>query len=472
MSATVRTHSEGRASRARLQEPAGLRALEALVIAADLVVIGTGVWVTDLPDMSVLYVLAAWTLLVAFAGLMPVPTQRGVSLGLDLPLVLGAGLAFGPLAAGVVAFVGVLDVRELRREVTLSRALFNRAQVSLSAMAGATVFLAVGGHLGTWPWAAIAGLMALLVDSSVNYLLVGTYWAIKDGQSLPAVLQRMSLGPIDSFLFTYVCFGFLSVFVGEAYLAWGLPGVLACVAPVALARQAFLHRNLLERADLEIERGEEALLLASQRIAEERRDERMLIAGELHDEVLPPLFKVHLMGQVLKQDLATGQLLALDEDLPGLIEATQVAQAATRGMMGNLRRSPLGPGGLRPSLSMYARQLESAGAPPIELDLESFPASEVSELLCYQVAREALNNVLKHAQAARVRVRLRSNGEAIRLMIEDDGVGFNLRTVNRESHYGLQMLLERVEACGGMAAVDSEVGLGTRVVAVIPCEIK
>jgi signal transduction histidine kinase len=121
---------------------------------------------------------------------------------------------------------------------------------------------------------------------------------------------------------------------------------------------------------------------------------------------------------------------------------------------------------------MYARQLESAGAPPIELDLESFPASEVSELLCYQVAREALNNVLKHAQAARVRVRLRSNGEAIRLMIEDDGVGFNLRTVNRESHYGLQMLLERVEACGGMAAVDSEVGLGTRVVAVIPCEIK
>ena len=57
-------------------------------------------------------------------------------------------------------------------------------------------------------------------------------------------------------------------------------------------------------------------------------------------------------------------------------------------------------------------------------------------------------------------------------MIEDDGVGFNLRTVNRESHYGLQMLLERVEACGGMAAVDSEVGLGTRVVAVIPCEIK
>jgi signal transduction histidine kinase len=471
MSATAPAHPEGRTSQAHLREPAGLRALEALVIAADLALIGVGLWVAGLPKMPSLYVLAAWTLLVAVAGLMPVPTQRGVSLGLDLPLVLGAGLVFGPLAAGVVAFVGVLDVRELRHEVTLSRALFNRAQVSLSAMAGASVFLAMGGHLGTWPWAAVAGLVALFVDSLVNYLLVGTYWSIKDDRSLPAVLQGLRLGPIDSFLPTYLCFGFLSVFVGEGYLAWGLGGVLACVAPVALAREAFLRRNLLERADLEIKSGEAALLQASQSMAEERRDERMVIAGELHDEVLPPLFKVHLMGQVLRQDLNGGHLLALDDDLPELIEATKVAQSAARGMLGVVRRSSLGPGGLGPTLSMYSRQLESSGAPPIELDLEPCSANEVSQLLCYQVAREALNNILKHARATRARVRLRSDGEAIRLMIEDDGTGFDLQTVDRESHHGLQMLFERVEACGGMAAVDSELGLGTRVVAVIPCQI-
>ncbi len=221
MSATARTHAHRHTSRVRPQDPAGLKALEALVIAADLVVIGVGVRATEMPDIAVLYALAAWTLMVAAAGLVPVPTQRGVTLGLDLPLVLGAGLAFGPLAAGIVAFVGVLDVRELRHEVTLTRALFNRAQVSLSAMAGASVFLLLGGQLGTWPWAAVAGLVALFVDSLVNYLLVGSYWAIKDSQSLRAVLRRMRFGPIESFLSTYVCFGFLSVFVGEAYLAWG-----------------------------------------------------------------------------------------------------------------------------------------------------------------------------------------------------------------------------------------------------------
>jgi signal transduction histidine kinase len=455
----------------QLREPTRLRAFEALVITADLAVIGLGMWLADPPNTSAVYVLGVWMVLVAAAGLIPVPTERGVSLGLDLPLVLGAGLAFGPLAAGVIAFIGVMDVREVRREVTISRALFNRAQVSLSAMAGASAFFAVDGHLGTWPGAAVAGLVAVFVDSLVNYLLVGLYWVLRDGHSLSAVLGRMRLGRIESFLPTYVCFGFLGVFVAEAYLAWGLEGVLACVAPVALARQAFLHRNLLERADREVERGEVALLQASRHMAQERRDERMIIAGELHDEVLPPLFKVHLMGQVLRQDLHRGQLLALDDDLPELISATEAAESATRGLLGDLRRSPLGAGGLGPTLMLFARQLESAGAPPIEIHVGSFTASEVSQLLCYQVAREALNNAHKHARADRVTVRLGSDGEVIKLMIEDDGVGFDPHAVDRQRHFGLQMLFERVEACGGLAAVDSELGLGTRVVAVIPASI-
>jgi hypothetical protein len=43
----------------------------------------------------------------------------------------------------------------------------------------------------------------------------------------------------------------------------------------------------------------------------ERRDERLSIAAGLHDDVMPPLFRVHLLGQVLRQELATGQLLAM-----------------------------------------------------------------------------------------------------------------------------------------------------------------
>ena len=124
----------------------------------------------------------------------------------------------------------------------------------------------------------------------------------------------------------------------------------------------------------------------------------MVLAGELHDEVLPPLFKVHLMGQVLKQDLSSGRLLDLDEDLPQLIEATEAAQSAIRDLLGDLRRSPLGAGGLVPTLRLLADQLEGMGSPRILLDVSPVDASEHSQLLTYQVAREALSNAAKHSQ--------------------------------------------------------------------------
>ncbi len=101
-------------------------------------------------------------------------------------------------------------------------------------------------------------------------------------------------------------------------------------------------------------------------MARERKDERLALAGELHDEVLPSLFKVHLMGQVLKQDLAAGRLLELDDDLPELLLATDAAQRAIRDLLGDLRRSPLGAAGLVPTVRMLVDQLAAAGAPPVD----------------------------------------------------------------------------------------------------------
>ena len=60
--------------------------------------------------------------------------------------------------------------------------------------------------------------------------------------------------------------------------------------------------GIFEDAAKKIAAKDRALLTAAGQTLLERRDERIAVAGELHDEVLPPLFKVHLMGQVLRQD--------------------------------------------------------------------------------------------------------------------------------------------------------------------------
>ena len=462
---------ESRARRAKEREiyDRPLRAFELGVVAFDLAILALGIQTNDVVENSV--DLVAWTLLISAAGLIPVPSGRGVLLGLDLPLVLGAGFVFGPITAGLVAFIGLLDIRELKREIPLGRALFNRAQVSLSAMAGSWIFHTVGGDFDSLGAAIPAGLAAIVADSAVNYSLVSLYWRIKSRRTLLEIICDMRLGSARSFAFAYLCFGFLSVLVSAAYLGWGIAGVLAFTAPVALARQAFHQRQMLEGADRRIHFQDEALLHVEEQILSERRDERLVLAGELHDEVLPPLFKVHLMGQVLRQDLTTGRLLDLDDDLPELLSATEAAQNAIRDLVRDLRRSKLGPGGLNDTVRLLAAQLEGAGSARILLNMESVSASQVTQLLVYQVTREALNNAVTHAKASKIEVRLWQADGLIRLAVKDDGIGFDPNSVDRDQHFGLQLIAERVEAARGTVVVDSRLGHGTAVTALLPPDV-
>lgn len=412
--------------------------------------------------------LLVWALLAAVASLAPVPSGKGPWLAFDLPLVLGAGLVFGPLGAGLVGLVGACDIRELRRELSVSRAAFNRAQVSLSGVAGAAAFQALGGDLSVWPGAAVLGLVALGVDCLVNYVLVAMSSSITYNRPFASVLGEMHVGAREGFLLAYVSFGFLSVLVAEAYVLLGLAGLVAFAIPLLASRQLFRHRNALAEADGLLRDRQHALRESQSKIADERRDERMAIAGELHDEVLPPLFKVHLMGQVLKQDLSAGRLLDLDEDLPELLEATEVAQSTIRDLLGNLRRSSLGPGGLVPAIEAVASQLESAGSPAFRLVLADVAVSRQGQLVLYQAAREAMSNAAKYSRANEISVILRCfEGEA-RIVVADDGVGFDPAVVDRDRHFGLQLVVERMESLGGRVVVDSQLGSGTTVVAALP----
>ena len=409
-----------------------------------------------------------WALLIACASSLPVQSGRGAWLSLDLPLLLAVGFVFGPAVGGLVGLLGGMDRRELHREISRVRAIFNRAQVSLSTMAGASAFAVLGGQTGKWPLAAVAGFAGLAADCAVNYTMVALSTSITQRRPFLLVVKEMRLGSARSFIPAYVAFGFLAVLIAEAYDSLGIVGVLASIAPVLLARLAFESRHELDTALDVLRLRERALAELDQRIAVERRDERMVLAGELHDEVLPPLFKVHLMGQVLKQDLSSGRLLDLDEDLPQLLEATEAAQSAIRDLLGDLRRSPLGANGLVPTLRLLADQLEGMGSPRILLDVSTVDASERSQLLTYQVAREALSNAAKHSRASAIQLRLWEEDGLLRLMIQDDGVGFAMSQVDRDSHFGLQFISERVSSVGGHVVIQSESGAGTLVVAALP----
>jgi signal transduction histidine kinase len=412
-----------------------------------------------------------WVLAVAVTDLIPVPLWGPVVLTMSLPVLLALGMLVAPTEAALVALLGSFDPREFRREISLLRSLYNRSQVALAVLCASHVFHQVGGDLQDWPWVLAAALAALSVDFVLNGLLVAVPVHVMTRVKFLAVVGNVFGTSPTSTAAGYVCLGFLAVLIATVTKAAGLWALAASISPIALARLMFDRAKRLEEAARELNEKNRALLAGAGETARERRDERLALAGELHDEVLPPLFKVHLMGQVLRRDLDSGRLLELDEDLPELLSATDAAQGAIRSLVRDLRRSSLGPSGLNSTVTLLARQLEEAGTPPIELDLDDVGGSHVVQLLLYQVIREALSNAARHSLASGIRVQLRRDGGLIRLVVEDDGVGFDPALVDRESHFGLQLIAERVEAAGGRVVIDARQGAGTRIIATLPQDV-
>jgi signal transduction histidine kinase len=112
----------------------------------------------------------------------------------------------------------------------------------------------------------------------------------------------------------------------------------------------------------------------------------------------------------------------------------------------------------------------------IDMDAREYaPQPPRSEETLYRIAQEALNNIVKHAHASRVEIRLRADGPGARLTIHDDGVGITVgdgeeaRAADGETAggMGLAMMRERAESVGGSVRVRRAT-IGTVVDAVIP----
>jgi signal transduction histidine kinase len=206
----------------------------------------------------------------------------------------------------------------------------------------------------------------------------------------------------------------------------------------------------------------------SQRLIALQEDERRAISRELHDGIGQNLSALSLNVSILGSQLAAdsaGPAAARLEDTRKLLEAT-IQQA--RDVMAELRPQALDALGLVAALAHHARQIARRSGVAIEVEgVEPSPRLEpAAEIGLFRIAQEALNNIIKHAQARHVGVSLSTEAGAVRLAIADDGAGFDAATVRaaRVGSLGLAIMRERADALGARLAIDSVPGKGTRVV--------
>jgi signal transduction histidine kinase len=305
----------------------------------------------------------------------------------------------------------------------------------------------------------------------VNYSLVAVATALVTHRTVKAVLAKMTFGSADAFVPTYASFGFLGILLAEAYVAVGFWGVVAFTGPLLLARSAFLHRHGLESAYRSLRARGQALQRVDERIAAERKDERSRIAEALHDEVLQNLYNVSIRTHVLREDLRTGSLLNLDDDLPALLRSSELAIQELRDVIRDLRKSTIGHAGLVDTLGLLINHLrdESGMRFVTKIDLVSLEAS--AELLIYQIAREALINAVRHSRAQAVWISLNETEGRIELRIEDDGIGFDPRDsdLDKDSrHFGVELMKERAAQLGGEFMLSASPGGGVVIHLAVP----
>lgn len=413
--------------------------------------------------------LGAWVVACLLADLMYVRIGKGITLSMSLPVVLAAAILHPPVATASIAFLGSLDPREVQGKSSIERSLFNRSQVALSAASASFMIHLVAPGISDWPLVVLACAVGLVADCAVNVALVSVSTVLSGRADGKDVLRGLwGAEPLAS-LSLYASTCLIAPLLAHVYEDWGAWALIACTSVLMPLRVALVRIQSLN-ATIELIRVRDAEIASVNESAlAGRRDERLTLAGDLHDEVLPALFKVHLMGEVLKQDLASGRLLDLDDDLPELLEATSAAQEAVRRVVGDLRTSRSAVRNVAATIRSLSDQLEGDTSPRIRLRLCDIDCCDRSALVIVQVAREALVNSSRYSGAELIEVELRGAPDGFaKLTIRDDGRGFDAGAVDTSRHFGLQLMRERIEAAGGRLEIQTSPGTGTAVVATVP----
>lgn len=223
----------------------------------------------------------------------------------------------------------------------------------------------------------------------------------------------------------------------------------------------------------ERERAAKDLSDAWSREGEQTVAERHRIARGLHDSVGQALFSTMLQTRTAQKQLEQEGLSAsrpLARALASIAELTRGAQGDMRALIYELGRDPV-EDGLVTALVRHASHV--GGQEGLAIDVQA-PAGDPSlsrlvEAQLFAISREALANVVKHAGAATVSVRVDRRGQRVIIDIRDDGRGFDPAAAH-PGHFGLDTMRSRAAEIGARLTISSTPGHGTRVIVDAPAE--
>ena len=414
--------------------------------------------------------LVIWILLTASVELIPVPLWRGTIISMGFPLLMAVAFLYPPAVAGSAAFLAASDPREFRREVSLLQALFNRSSIALAVWAASWVFHSLV-TLDSPPLALVgAALLAAIVDYMVNFGVISIVASLHYRTNPIKVIRELRIGRLSEFVISYLGLAVFGLMLAKSFVytdaTWWVVPVF--VLPLLLARQMFFRSKALEEAHKELQDREHVLRALSNRMAEERQDERMQIAAFLHDDLAQLLFRLSIQVDVARRHLDAGKVDETEELLLEIKETKNRTSDRIRALIRDLHRSPLGRAGLGEAIRGFLAEMARESDVRFHADIDEVDVPAPIALLLYHNAREGVMNALKHAKASNIWVAVEQQGDEVEMVLRDDGVGFDVEAPGPEGHYGMTMMRERATVGGGTFAIASAPGQGTTITVRFP----
>jgi nitrate/nitrite-specific signal transduction histidine kinase len=203
-------------------------------------------------------------------------------------------------------------------------------------------------------------------------------------------------------------------------------------------------------------------------------EERGRLAQELHDSLAQELAVLHI--ELIKAECSLPTIKTADarKMIRAMREIVDRAYEDVRESIFGLRATASDNFDLIRTFPEYLLKFSTLKGIPVDLVVgnpEDVQLAPHAEIQLVRIIHEALSNVSKHAQATRSIVKFERDGKFARITIEDNGRGFTAdRGMDKNLHFGLQIMRERAEGVSGKLKIESAPGRGTKVMVYLPLE--
>jgi signal transduction histidine kinase len=411
-----------------------------------------------------------WLAVILAAGLLPVTLGFGAEVTMSFPLILAVAILFDPFVAMVIVGFASLDIREFHREIPLWRAMFNRSQLIL-ATGAASGIIALVDEPFSFPEGFVAISLGAAAYLLVNLGLVAIILSLARGARLSTTVDLLLPKPVVGFWLTQILLAAFGVATAAVYMRIEYY-VVVFLIPLLFARLSILGARAQQELSEKVQKQQQALLEATERVFQEREDERHRIAEEIHDSSLQMLAAATYGCQNASGLIAEGHTQDAGEAIESVRGAVDGAIRALRNSLVDLRRTAVEPGRLIDTIGNFADQTSLLWKREIRIegDVTNEPPIPVA-LAAFQILQEGLINALKHTKESPITVRIEEVDSMVHIVVEDQGPGFDPEIRVGEDHVGMRLMKERAARVGGRIELASKPGSGTRLEAILPAGV-